>query len=486
LSLGIQTLNGVLWTLCDIVVNKSIYFISTILLARLLGPTEFGILGMILVFFAIGNTLIDSGLSVSIIRTANPSRIEYSTVFYLNIFISILAYLIVFFVAPLVADFYNEDSLVLLIRVYCLGFMITAIRIIPSAVLVKEMNFKKITIFNIPGNLVGLFVGVWMANNGYQVWSIVGLFLSTQILTSSIYLIFGKWKPGLFFEYKHVKHHWKFGYKLMVSGQVNTIFDNVNNILIGKLFGVQTLGYYERANTLSNYPMSVLAIITSKVSLPLFSNIVNDTEKARRVYRKVMLLSLYFTAPLMLGAIIIAEPLIIFFLGEKWKLSIAFFQILCLSYILIPIHSLNLNILSAFGRSDLFLRLELIKKAMFVLIVVIGLSFGVNGLLWSGVLSSVIALFINTHYSGRIINYSTREQLKDILPTLLLSASMFLILYVSKDLVSEYARLTQLFLLTLEGVLVFFGLSILTKNESLNDIIHHLIIKFTVIRTINK
>ena len=457
---------GAAWTFFDVIVNKAIFFTSTLVLARILDPSDFGVLGMIMVFFAVGAALIDSGLSVSIIRTDRPTDVEYSTVFYLNLILSALAYLVVFIAAPYIAKFYNQDLLVSLIRVYCIGFIISAFRLIPTAVLVRNMDFKKITIYNIPGNIVGFVVGVLMAQNGYKVWSIVGLFLSTQIVSTFIYFFFGKWKPVLRFSRKYAIFHWDFGYKLMISTQINIVFENIYNVLIGRYYGVETLGYYERAYTLCNYPMSILTIVANKISLPLFSQITDDSVKTRITFRRVLLFSFFLSTPLMLGAIVVAEPLIYLVLGDKWGSAVAIFQVLCLSYVWYPIHFLNINILSVSGRSDLFLKLELLKKVLLIITVVIGISFGIKGLVWSSVAASTLSVLLNTYYSGKIFDYSGKDQLLDLFPTLSISVITALVLYISKTLLIGYPPYLILILLVVEGILLFLGLSRLTKNES--------------------
>lgn len=471
MSLLVKSFSGTIWTLLDIFFNKAIYFIANLVLARLLGPREFGLIGMIMVFFTIGTSLVDSGLSVSLIRTPHLDDAEYSTIFFMNLAMSLIAYLLVFFTAPFVAYFYDQPILVLLIRVYCLGFIITALRMIAQAKLVREMNFKKIAVLNIPGNIVGLFVGVWMAMNGFRVWSIVGLYLSTQIVATFMYWIFIKWRPKLIFSVEKMKHHWNFGYKLMISAQLNTLFDNIYNILIGKLYSIQSLGYYERAYTLNNYPVSILSGVISKVSLPLLSQISEDKQRTLKVYRKILMLSFFISAPLMLGALVLAKPLFILFLGEQWIPAVPFFQILCLAYMLYPIHSLNINILSVYGKSNLFLKLEIIKKVMVVVLVLITVNFGIYGLVWSSVIASVAALFINTYYSGGLILYYTKDQLKDILPTLMLSLFMATAMYLVYVLLADYVSIIQIVVPSVLGLSVFVILSYITKNESLFNII---------------
>jgi O-antigen/teichoic acid export membrane protein len=467
LSLAKQSFKGVTWTLLDIIFNKAIYFLSTLILARLLGPSEFGILGMITIFFTIGTTLVDSGLSVSIVRTISPNKIEYSTIFYLNIILSLGAYLLMFIIAPYVAQFYEQEILTNLIRIYCTGFLITALRMIPQSVLIKEMDFKKIAIFNIPGNVIGLIVGVLMAVNGYKVWSIVGLFLSTQLTSTLVYLFFSKWRPSFYFSKKYVKKHWIFGYKLMLSAQINTIFENIYYVLIGKYFTVKSLGYYDRAYTLNNYPISILSLIVSKVSLPLFSNIQDDKIRFRVVFRKIQLFTFFLSAPIMLGALVLAKPLILVLMGEGWIDAIPFFQILCLAYVLFPIHTLNINILNAFGKSNTFLKIEIIKKIITVILVIAGMQFGIMGLVWSNVIGSMMSLLINTHFCGDVISYNSKNQILDLMPTFLIAVIMAIIIYLCSYFLVDLSSLLQLLLLTILGLILFLGLSYLTKNESL-------------------
>lgn len=466
MSVSNKYIVGTIWTLLDLVFNKAIYFISTIILARLLSPEDFGLIGLIMIFFTIGTTLVESGLSVSIIRSKVLNDIESSTIFYLNLSISFLAYFFIFFLAPFVADFYDQQILEPLIRVYCIGFIIASIRLIPQAMLVRSMNFRRITLLNIPGNIVGLATGIWMAVNGYKVWSIVGLFLSTQVISSLIYLLFSSWKPKMIFSFTSIKEHWTFGYKLMLSAQLNTIFDNTYNILIGKFYSVQSLGYYERAYTLNNYPISIITLLVSKVSFPIFSNISGDKVKMFSVYRKISLIAFYFISPLMLGALVLAKPIFLIFLGKQWLEAVPFFQILCLGYILYPIHSLNINLLTVYGRSDLFLKLELLKKIFLVIFILIGFYFGIIGLMWSGVFSSVVSFFLNSYYSGELISYNSKLQLKDLFPTLLLSILMAISIYIILIQLEGFDYLFQLFISGSFGLIIFFILSFLTKNEA--------------------
>jgi O-antigen/teichoic acid export membrane protein len=411
-------MNGAIWTFIDILINKGAYFIATIVLAGILGPKEFGLIGMIMLFISIGNTLIDSGMSTSLIRSNNVTENEYSTVFITNILMSVLVYLILFFIAPFIASFYEQPILINVIKWYCLGFVITSLRSIHNVKLMKEMEFRKITILNLPGIIISVIVAIWMGYKGYGIWSLVSLFLINQFISTVLFWLFIKWKPSFYFDFANYKDHFKFGYKLTLSALLNTVFENIYNILIGKFYNVKTLGFYERAYTFNNYPVSILSGIILKVSLPSLTSIKGDEVRLQKAYKSIMQMSFLISASGLAFAALLAHQIVKLFLGDQWLALVPLFQVLSISFMFYPIHSLNINILSIFGRSDLFLKLEVVKKIMILIVVAICFNFGVIGLVWSSVINSILALIINTHYSGRFLNYPTKNQLLDLLPTL--------------------------------------------------------------------
>ena len=419
MSLKKQSLSGVFWTFIDIVVNKGAYFIATIILARILGPKEFGILGMIMLFVTIGNTLIDSGMSTSLLRSNDVTEKDYSTVFITNILMSLFVYVILFLTAPLVASFYKLQILKDVIRIYSLGFVVNSFRSIHVIKLMKEMHFKKLTFLNLPGNIISVFIAIFMAYFGYGVWSLVYLFLINQFISTLVFWIFINWKPLWQFDFINYKYHFNFGYKLLLSAQLNTLFENIYNVIIGKFYDVRTLGFYERAYTFNNYPVSILSGIILKVSLPSLTLIKEDSERLQNAYKNIIQMAFFISATGLCFAALLAQQFVTIILGENWIQVVPIFQILCLSFIFYPIHSLNINILSIFGRSDLFLKLEIIKKITVIIVVAICYNFGILGLVWSSVINSIIGLIINTHYSGKFLNYPTLSQFRDLLPTIL-------------------------------------------------------------------
>ena len=468
MSLTKQTISGVFWTFIDTFFIKGLTFCAMLLLARWLGPEEFGLLGMISVFLAIGITLVDSGLSSSIIRTNNADDEDFSTVFYMNLAMSIFIYLILFFVAPYIALFYDQEILTNVIRVYCLIFVISAFSAIHLAILNKEMKFKRLMILNIPATIMGVLVGLFLGYEGYGVWSIIFLFLTTQIVLSALLWMTSKWIPSLRFSKIKLLYHYKFGYKLMLSGLINQIFDYSYNILIGKYFPIQILGFYERSKRLNEYPAMTIAGIVGKVTYPMLSNLQSDKVKLSIVCKKILKLTFFITAPLMLGLAAIANPLFKIILGENWLTAVPFFQILSLSSILYPIHAININILKVFGRSDLFLKLEIIKKIVVVFSIIIGFQFGILGLVWSIVFTSFTALIINTHYSGKLIGYFTKRQLIDMLPALLISIVTFVIMHYSLIYLSDHNNFIQILIPIIIGFCSYILLSYFFNNRILN------------------
>lgn len=458
-----QSMNGAIWTLIDMFINKGAYFLTTIILAGIIGPEKFGLIGMITLFVTIGNTLIDSGMSTSLLRTKEITNQDYSTVFITNVLISIIVYAIIFFIAPLIAVFYHQPILVIVIRVYCIGFLINSLRSIHNVKLIRELQFKRLTILSLPGNILSVIISIYLGKIGYGVWSIVGLFLINQVVSTIVFWIFIKWVPIWKFNLINFKHHFNFGYKLVLSAQLNTIFENINNILIGKYYDVKFLGYYDRAYTLNNYPVSVLSGIIMKVSLPALTIIKDEKERLQNAYKIIMQIAFFISAVSLGLAAILASPIIKILLGKEWLYTIPIFQILAISFVFYPLHSLNINILSLFGRSDLFLKLEIIKKITVVILIIIGFKFGIYGLVWSNVIGSVLALIINTYYSGQFLNYSTSNQFLDLIPTIFVVACSLIVLYIFGTIINFSNPFFQIITSLPLGLLTILLMSSLIK-----------------------
>jgi O-antigen/teichoic acid export membrane protein len=471
MSLKLKTIYGFLWSGIDLVLVKGLSFIAMLILARWLGPEDFGLIGMIAVFIGIGNSLVDSGMTSSLIRTPNATNSDFTTVFYINLGMSILVYAILFFSAPWIAAFYEQEILTNVIRIYCLVFILSALTSVQLAILTKNMQFRKLTLFNMPSTLIGATVGLSLGYFGFGVWSIVSMYLATQVVLSIFLWINASWKPRLDFSREKMQYHYSFGYKIMLSGLIDIIFRNSYNVIIGKFFPIQTLGYYERAQRFNDYPSTTLTGIINKVTYPMMSQLQDDTVKLARVYRRLLRVAFFAIAPLMLGFAAIATPLFDLVLGETWLPAVPFFRILSLAALLYPIHAFNVNILQVYGRSDLFLKLEIIKKSFLALGLFIGFQFGVYGLVWSAVFTSFISLIINTHYSGDLIHYGTKNQLLDMFPILLLAGATFMIMFFSVSLLKEYSNILQLTMASLFGILFYLAVHSFFKTSPMYDLI---------------
>lgn len=470
MSIKHKTLLGIFWTFTNVFFVKGLSFVAMLFLARWLGPEEFGLIGMISVFIGIGTSLVDSGLSSSIIRTKNANDSDFSTVFYMNIGASILVYFFLFLLAPYIADFYQQGPLINIIRVYCLSFIISAFSAIQLAILTRSMQFKHLTILNIPSTIIGVVVGLFMGYYNYGVWSIVAFYLTKQLILTFLLWITSTWKPSLNFSIERLKYHYKFGYKLMLSGFLDQIFTNSYNILIGRFFPVQMLGYFERAKHLNDYPASTFTGIIGKVTYPMLAALQDDSAKITTTYKRMLKATFFTIAPLMLGAAAIAKPLFEIILGIEWIPAVPFFQILSIASMLYPIHSFNINILKVYGRSDLFLKIEIIKKIITIISICIGFQFGIIGLVWSSVFTSFIALIINTHYTSQFINYKAKEQLLDMLPILGLAIIAFALMYYVVAMLKEYSNGVQLLSSVTIGMLFYLLVHSFFKRSPIYDI----------------
>lgn len=472
MSLKKKTFSGLIWTALDAVFVRALVFIAMIFLARWIGPAGFGLVGMIAIFIAIGKKLTDSGMSKSLIRAKETVEADYSTVFFINIMMSLAVYLIIYIAAPYIANFFDQMILIDLIRAYCLIFLLIALSAVQLAILTKEMNFRKITKINFPSTLIGVFIGLYLGYTGYGVWSIVWMYLSIELIRTVLLWSFSGWKPKFIFSTSKFKYHYKFGYKLMLSGLLDTVFKNIYNVLIGRYFSVQILGFYERSKQFSQYPSTMLTGIIGKVTYPMLSKLQDEPIRLEKTYKKLIRISFFMIAPLMLGAAATAKPLFLLLLGEDWLPAVLFFQIMCLAKILYPVHAFNLNILKVYGRSDLFLKLEIIKKAIVTVSVIVAFQFGVLGLIWSSVFTSFASLGVNMYYSSKLINYPIKEQIKDLSPILFQSLTTgFLMYYIVNLTLLDNQLFFQIIIASLIGLIFYLSLGYLNKKSPLHQAI---------------
>lgn len=463
-----KTQNAVKWSAVLTFGNQCVGFVISVILARLLIPADYGLVGTISIFMDISGIFISGGLSMAIIRKIDRTQTDLSTVFYYNTAISILIYLILYGIAPFLASYFNEPLLKEITRVSGLTLVIGALGGVHGSLLYANMEFKKQTLFSIPCLLISGSTGICLAYLGYGVWALVLQGLFSAILTTAALWYFVPWKPTLEFSWASFHSTFGFGAKLMISSLLDTSYRNSYQFVIAKQFSATDLGYYTRANTLARLPMSSLYGIIARVTYPVMSKIQNDEEQLRHVFRRILRMMIYIIFPCMLLLVLTANPLIAVLLTEKWLPCVPFLQILALALSLMPVNALNLNLLQAKGRSDLFLRLEVWKKVIGVLILLITVPFGIFSMCCGLLFLSVLELGINSYYTRRLIQYGIKDQIRDILPIVGISMASCLC-----GLLVFLVPMPRLFVLICSSgvyVAVFFLLSFIFRFQEIQDL----------------
>lgn len=470
MSLKKQALRGFIWSFLQQFSTQLIAFSVQLILARILLPSEFGLIGMLTVFIGIGTALFEGGMTSSLIRVSTVDTKDYSTVFFFNLAVSVLVYLFLFLGAPYIALFYKQPVLTDIARVYGLSFVFLSFGTVQNTILTREMKFKKQAMITFPALLIGSIVGIMLANNGYGVWSLIYSILITNLLTSFFLWFSSDWRPQLIFDVDKFRLHFHYGYKMTLSSLLDTIFTNIYQIIIGRFYNPVLVGYYTRANSLMMLPVGNVSAALNKVVFPLFAKVQDDIPALRAAYKKIMLVVLFVITPIIVLMAILADQLVVFLFTEKWLPIVPIFQIICFSGILYPLHLYNLLILQVKGRSDLFLKLEVIKKIILIAIIVISIFYGFTSLLVGSVIASIVALFINTHYAGSMIDYTMKQQLLDILPIFVISICMGLVVFFINDNLITYNNISRLIISSSAGLIIYIFLAFIFKFQSINDI----------------
>lgn len=415
-DLASKTKKGLQWSALERFLTQGIQLAITLYLARLLGPTAFGLVGMLAVFIAIANVFVDSGFTSALIRKTDRTESDLVTAFYYNIAMAGLCYFALYISAPLVADFYQQAELKTLLRVLGLAVLINAFTLIPRVKLNVVMDFKTQAKISVLSVLISGPTAIILAINGYGVWALVAQTLLNASCATLLFNIFAPWLP----RGRITKHafNYLFGYgsKLLLSGLLDVIYNNLYQIIIGKKFSPAVVGQFTQANQLASVPVTTLTGIIQRVTFPLFSQLQDDPDRMANAYRQTLKLSALVIFPLIVALGLIAKPLLTSLLGEQWQGAAALLSLLCLGYMLYPIHSINLNLLQVTGRSDLFLKLEVMKKVIGVTVLLLSIPYGVLAMCLGFTLTSYLALLLNTYYTAKLTHLSQWQQCKDILP----------------------------------------------------------------------
>lgn len=423
-SLKKKTVKGTFWSAVERFSVQAVQFVVMIFMARILTPADYGLVGMLTIFIAVAGSLSDSGISSALMRKNDYTSLDTNTVYYFNLGASFLLYWILFFCAPVIARFYDQPQLTILTRLISISLIINAVYGIHKTLLSKKIDFKTLSKASLIAAVGSGIVGIIMAYTGCGVWSLVGYQLSSALINGIGILVLSKWKPALEFSWRIFKEMFGFGSKVALTGIMYTIFNNIYLLVIGKLFQASELGYYTRANQFAQYPSSNVAATIQRAIYPILCTIQDDNVRLGDVYRRYLRVVCFIIFPLMTGLAVLSKPFILLLLNEKWLFSATLLSILCFALVWSPIHGINLSLLLVKGRSDLYLRLEIIKEVIGLIILAVSAPFGLIMMCVGLIVFNVIALLINTHYTGKILKVGFLTQMRDILPSILLSGVM--------------------------------------------------------------
>ena len=469
MSLRQKTSSALAWSFVDSFASQGILFIVGIVLARLLTPKEFGLIGMVTVFTAISESFIDSGFSGALIRKKTCGQEDYSTVFYFNLAVGILLYLVLFILAGSISRFYKEPKLIGLIRVLAVGVIISSLGLTQRTVLTKNINFKLLARISIISTVISGSVGIGMAYYGWGVWSLVWKTLCQNFVVVGLLWIWNKWKPLFAFSAKAFQEMFSFGSKLLASGLIDTLYRNIYYLIIGKYFSATSLGYYTRADQFARLPSASLTEVIVRVAFPVLASVQDDEGKLRAGYKKLIKCAMLISFVCMIGMAAVAEPMIRVLIGDKWLFSVPYLRLLCFARMLYPLHALNLDMLKVKGRSDLYLKLEMIKQLLVIPTIIIGVFFGIKVMIAGMIVNSYVAYFLNSYWSGTLINYPMKEQIRDIMPSLILAAMMGAVVSSLGALIHAKAVMT-LSVQVIVGALFVYGIASLFRLDAYVEI----------------
>jgi O-antigen/teichoic acid export membrane protein len=464
-----KVFSSLVWKLLERGGTQGIQFLIQIVLARLLAAEQFGTIAIVMVFINIAQVFVQSGFNTALIQKKDADDVDFSSVFYLSLALAGILYLIIFLSAPIIARFYKDDILVPVIRVLSLTLFFGTLNSIQNAYIARNLMFKKLFKSSLGAIIISGSFGLFAAYQGLGVWALVVQQLTNQMTISIIMWFTVKWRPKFIFSIARVKDLFSYGWKLLASSLLNTLYLEIRTLFIGRMYTSSTLGYYNRGQQFPKVIVSNIDGSIQSVMLPTLSAHQDDKKKVKDMMRRAIMTSSFLIFPMMIGMAVVAEPLVKIVLTDKWLPAVPFLQIFCISYALIPIHTANLQAINAMGRSDIFLRLEVVKKLLGLVILGISLPFGVYAIAIGQVISAIISTFINVYPNKHLLNYSYREQWADIMPSLVLAVIMGITVYMFNLI--NIAAWKVLGLQLVVGVGSYIGLAKIFRVESLSYLI---------------
>ena len=467
-SLKATAIKGIIWSAADKFAVQLAQFAVSIVLARILMPEDFGLIGILAIFISLSQAFIESGLGVGLIQRQNRKEIDFSTMFVFNLAVSCFFYLILFFAAPFISSFFRQPMLTDLTRILGLNLFINALAIVQRTKLTIAIDFKSIAKSNVIGVVIGGLCGVIAAINEYGVWSLVIQTLVGSLASSASLWFFSNWSPSIAFSKKSFKSLFGFGSKLLIASLYAQILNNIYNIFLGRFYPTVSLGYYTRAKNFADISAGTIVSVLQQATFPILTEVQNDKEKLISIYRRMIRMSAFITIPLMTFIALLAKPIVILLLTDKWIALIPLLQWMVFARIFYPMSALNLNLLNAIGRSDLYLKVDLSKLPLTVLAIVITIPLGVKAMIIGHVITSALSFIINAYLPGKSLGYGPISQLKDMLPFFVATIGMVIPIVVISYFIDNL--FLQLFVGALLGLVTYLFIGWLLKSEELTEV----------------
>lgn len=459
-----NVIGNFIWRFAERCGAQLVTFIVSVVLARLLNPSVYGTVALVTVFTTILQVFVDSGLGTALIQKKDADDLDFSSVFYFNFVVCIILYTAMFVAAPYIATFYNDITLIPVIRVISLTIIVSGVKGIQQAYVSRNMLFKRFFFSTIGGTIASAVIGIIMAYMGFGVWALVVQQLSNTIVDTLILWLTVRWRPKKMFSWQRLKTLLSFGWKLLCSTLLDTVYNNIRSLIIGKMYSPSDLAFYNQGE---KFPKMIVTNINSSIDsvlLPTMSSVQDDKDRVKNMTRRAIKTSTYIMAPLMMGLVFCANPIVKMVLTEKWLFCVPFLQIFCITYMFYPVHTANLNAINALGRSDLFLKLEVIKKIVGMVLLLSTMWFGVMAMAYSLLVSAVISMIINSWPNRELLGYSFKEQIIDILPGILIALLMGIIIFPIQLL--AFPDIIVLIIQIPLGAIIYIGFSIFFKVES--------------------
>lgn len=451
------------WRFAERCGAQAVSFLVSIILARVLLPEDYGTVALVTVFISILQVFVDSGLGTALIQKKDADDLDFSSVFYFNLFVCIFLYTVMFITAPYIAMFYKDNTLIPIVRILSLTIVISGIKGIQQAYVARNMLFKRFFFSTIGGTLFSAFLGITMAYAGAGVWALVFQQLSNIAIDTLILWLTVHWHPKKMFSWKRLRSLLAFGWKLLVSALLDTTYNNLRNLIIGKMYSATDLAFYNQGDKFPKVIVTNINTSIDSVLLPTMSNIQDNRERMKQMTRRAIKTSTYVMAPLMMGLAFCAEPIVKLVLTDKWLPCVPFLRIFCITYMFWPVHTANLNAINAMGRSDWFLRLEIVKKITGMIILLSTMWFGVMAMAYSLLLSSVLSQIINSWPNRNLLNYGYLEQVRDFAPSIVLAMVMGICIYLLGFI--PFSTIVILLLQIIVGGGIYIGISAVLKLE---------------------